>query len=157
MAKEERNQGGNANYTGDILEKFIQDRLHEKGYKYVARDKFEAAKYIGQPIYSKQFFVGESIYGNNLFCDFILYHPDKHKTGLIIEAKWQQSRGSVDEKYPYLILNINMKYPYDTVLLLDGGGYTKGAEKWIRGQVGNKLKKVFNMSEFQIWANKNHI
>ena len=151
-------QGGKtANYTGNVLEKFVQDRLNERGYTFVPREKFEPAKHIGQPIYTKQFFVGLSIYENNLFADFVLYHPQKHPNCLIIEVKWQQSAGSVDEKYPYLILNINMKHPYETVLLLDGGGYTKGAEKWVRGHVGNRLKKVMNMSEFQIWANKNHI
>lgn len=151
-------QGGRiANYTGNVLEKFVQDRLDERGYAFVTRDKFEAAKYIGQPIYTKQLLIGQSIYENNLFSDFVIYHPTKHANCLIIEVKWQQSAGSVDEKYPYLILNINMKFPYDTVLLLDGGGYTKGAEKWVRKQVGNKLKHVFNMSEFQIWANKGKI
>ena len=33
-------------------------------------------------------------------------------------------------------------------------GYKENALKWLRSQVGNNLKDVFNMSEFQIWANK---
>jgi hypothetical protein len=56
-----------------------------------------------------------------------------------------------------LIINIQTKYPHKTVLLLDGGGYKKGAEEWIRSQVGNNLTHVFNMSQFQTWVNKNNL
>jgi hypothetical protein len=30
----------------------------------------------------------------------------KFSDGLIIECKWQESAGSVDEKYPFVVLNI---------------------------------------------------
>ncbi len=92
-----------------------------------------------------------------MYCDFVIYHPEKHHKCLVIESKWQQTGGSVDEKYPYAILNIQMRYPYKTILLLDGDGYKKGAEKWIKRQVGNNLVQVFNMSGFQTWANKGGI
>ncbi len=146
-----------ANYTGNQLEKFIQDRLIERGYKFVPKDKFNPATYLQQPIYSKQFYIGKSIYDTNMYCDFILYHPEKHPQCLIIESKWQQIGGSVDEKYPYVILNIQHKYPHKTILLLDGGGYKKQAETWIRSQIGNNLLNVFSMVQFQTWANKGNI
>ena len=146
-----------ANYTGNQLEKFIQDRLIEKGYKFILRDKFKPSLYIQQPIYSKQYFIGKSIYDTNMYCDFVIYHPEKHPNCLIIESKWQQSGGSVDEKYPYAILNIQHKYPHKTILILDGGGYKKQAETWIRNQVGNNLLNVFSMSQFHTWANKGNI
>lgn len=150
-------QGSRANYTGNRLENFIENTLVEKGYAFIDKKKFKPAIYLEQPIYSKQVYIGQSIYDTNLYCDFIVYHPKKHKDCLIIESKWQQSGGSVDEKYPYLVINIQHKYPYPTVLLLDGGGYKEKAEKWIRSQVGNNFKKVFNMSEFQKWANKDNL
>ncbi len=151
-------QGGTtANYTGNRLEKFIEHTLNELGYKFVDKKKFEPAIYLEQPIYSKQFYVGKSIYETSMYCDFILYHPTKHKDCLIIESKWQQSKGSVDEKYPYLILNIQHKHPNKTILVIDGGGYKENALKWLHSQVGNNLLGVFNMSEFQIWANKGKI
>ncbi len=151
-------QGGTqANFTGNQLEKFIEFTLVNKGYKFIHKKKFDPACYLEQPIYSKQFFIGKSIYETNSYCDFIIYHPEKHPNKLIIESKWQQSAGSVDEKYPYLILNIQMKYPCESILLLDGGGYKKGSEDWIRSQIGNNLLNVFNMSEFQKWSNKGNI
>ena len=35
---------------------------------------------------------------------------------------------------------------FDTIIVLDGGGYSKGAEFWLKGQVGkNELLHVFNL------------
>lgn len=149
--------GTQANFTGKNLEQFIETNIQTAGYEFVHKKKFEPAVYFEQPIYSKQVYIGKSIYGTSIYCDFILYHPEKHPDKLIIEAKWQQSGGSVDEKYPYLIINIQTKYPHKTLLVLDGGGYKQGAEEWIKSQVGNNLLNVQSMSEFQIWANKGHI
>src|SRR5690606_14452889 len=150
----EKNQ---SNYTGTRLEKFIEDRLIEKEYQYVPRDKFKVATYLNQPIYSRQFHIGSSIYGTPMYCDFVLFHPEKWVNCLIIESKWQQSGGSVDEKFPYFVLNIQQKHPHQVIVLLDGGGYKQSAEIWLRGQVGNNLLKVFNMGEFQKWANQGNI
>ncbi len=147
-----------ANFTGTVLEQFIQERLNTAGYAYVPRKDFFPACYIEQPIYSRHVHVGKSIYETPIYCDYILYHPVKWPNKLIIESKWQQVGGSVDEKYPYLILNIQAKYPSKTILLLDGKGYKPGAERWLRGQSGNgNLLQVYNMMEFQAWANKGHL
>ena len=152
-------QGGTqANYTGTILEKFILDRLIEQGYTYIAPSRFTPTRFLGQPIYSRKFHIGQSIYDTSQYCDFIVYHPEKWPDNLVIESKWQEVGGSVDEKYPYLVLNIQMKYASPTILLLDGGGYKKGAEKWIRSQAGNgNLLLVFNMQQFTAWVNKGNL
>lgn len=146
-----------ANENGSNLETFIENLLVKNGYLFVPKKKFEPATYLKQPIYTKQFCVGTSIYETELFCDFIIYHQDKYPLCLVIESKWQQSTGSVDEKYPFLVLNIKTRTPYKTVLLLDGQGYKAQAEKWLRDQVDDKLLHVFNMSEFQKWTNKGNI
>ena len=113
---------------------------------------------MGQPIFTRRFDVGLSIYNTRQYCDFIIYHPERWPDNLIIESKWQQRSGSVDEKYPYLILNINMQYKSPTILLLAGSGYKKGAEHWIRSQVGTgNLRHVFNMPEFAAWVNGGNI
>jgi hypothetical protein len=85
-----------------------------------------------------RFDLGLSIYETPFYYDFILYHPQKWPQCLVIESKWQQVSGSVDEKYPHTILNINlnikMRSAYRSILLLDGGGYKPGAENWLRAQ-----------------------
>ena len=152
-------QGGTqANYTGTILEQFVLSRLHERGYTYMSPNRFTPARYLEQPIYSRRFHIGQSIYETPQYCDFILFHPQKWHDNLIIESKWQQAKGSVDEKYPYLILNIQRKYNCPTILILDGGGYKKGAEEWIRSQAGQgNLLQVFNMQQFAVWVNKGNL
>lgn len=146
-----------ANYTGTQLEKFINDRLIEKKYTFVSRDKFLAAAYLDQPIYTRQFHIGQSIYETELYCDFIIYHPQKHPQCLAIESKWQEVGGSVDEKFPFFVLNIQQRYNYKVIVLLDGGGYKKKAAEWLKNQRGNNLLEVFSMAEFQKWANRGHI
>ena len=150
-------QGTFANQTGSSLEQYINTMLHDKGYTFVEKKKFMDATYLPQPVYTRQFPIAKSIYDTQLYCDFLLYHPDKHPNCLIIESKWQQAGGSVDEKFPFLVMNIREKYPYATIIVLDGGGYKKKADEWLRKQVDNKIMHVFNMREFQIWSNGNEL
>jgi len=150
--------GARANLTGNALEKYVEHCLLSGGYIFVSRKVFKSVIGEGRPVYTKQFPAGTSIYNTPISADFAVYHPQKCPGCLIIEVKWQQVGGSVDEKYPYLVLNIQRRYPYHTILLLDGGGYKKGAEQWIRDQAGSgNLAYVFNMSQFQTWANKGGI
>jgi len=133
-------------------------RFDDRGYQFIPRNRFTPARILGQPIYTRKFHVGQSIYGTNQFCDFICYDPERWPDNLIIESKWQQSGGSVDEKYPYLVLNIQIQYQCPTILVLDGGGYKQGAERWIRTQVGHgNFRHVFNMVEFATWVNSGNL
>ena len=92
--------------------------------------------------------LGKSIYGKNRLVDVILYHPSLWPDCLCIQCKWQTSGGSVDEKYPYEVLSI-AKNDVDTIIILDGDGYSQGARQWLLDQAGkNRLKHVFNQGEF---------
>ena len=148
-----QSHGQRANYTGNSLEEFIFSTLIRKGYQSVEYRQFDAQRFLDQPIFTTHYPIARSIYDTQLYCDFVLFHPTKHPDNLIIESKWQQSRGSVDEKFPFLIANIKEKYPHATVIVLDGGGYKKEADLWLRAQIDGKLLHVFNMQEFQKWSN----
>ncbi len=140
------NPGGRANRRGRILEKAVIDLLLEN-YEKVTAKKFFALRELNQPIFSEQCIIGPDIYGKNRRVDFILYHPQRWPNCLVIQCKWQASSGSVEEKYPFEVLSIQ-KNEFPTIILLDGGGYTKGAENWIKGQAGNnKLLHVFSQGE----------
>ena len=116
-------QGGTvANNTGQNLEAFIENALIRHGYQFVDKAKFKPSIYLEQPIYSKQVFICKSIYDTNVYCDFILYHPEKYPDCLIIESKWQQTGGSVDEKYPDARI---FKYNKDKYAIGWNYGYTK--------------------------------
>ena len=144
--------------TGRHLELFIAERLLAHEYEEVSRQTIDCREYCTKPIFARQFPFKKGIYGTEVKVDFLLYHPEKHPSCLIIEAKWQQTGGSVDEKFPYLYLNL-IEFPYPSILVLDGGGYRAGAEKWIRSRtrLSNKFNHVFSMSEFQIWANNGNL
>jgi hypothetical protein len=145
--------GTKANITGNRLEKFVEQALQDAGYIEFLGHKlqvFDNRKTIGGKQYLKQLRVGETIYSTSRKCDFFIVNRDKFENDLIIECKWQQSGGSVDEKYPFLLHNI-VKTGIPTVILLDGGGFKRAAMKWLKDQVGGNsaLKGVWNMSEFQ--------
>ena len=108
------------------------------------------------PSFARQVKIGYTIYGTDLISDFFLYHPRKWPNGLAIEAKWQQTTGTVDEKFPYFVMNI-WSSEYQTVFVLDGGGYREGAERWVRSMRKHNLIHVFNMSEFQTWVNQGNL
>ena len=151
--EKKQTHGARANYTGSSLEEFIYSILVRKGYKFVERREFDAQRFLEQPIFTVHYPIARSIYDTQMYCDFLIFHPAKHASNLIIESKWQQSGGSVDEKFPFLVANIREKYPHATVVVLDGGGYKKNADRWLRAQVDGKLLHVFNMREFQTWSN----
>lgn len=138
--------------SGNPLTSLVEDTLLRRGYQFVNKNRFRAATYLEQPIYSKHFNIGRSIYGTPIYCHFIVYHPHKHQNCLVIEYIWQKTSGSVDEKFPYLVSNIKEKYQYNCIILIDGDGYRKEAEKWLRDQVGGKLWNVFGTSEFKKWV-----
>ena len=101
--KSTNNNGGSlANSNGRNLETCVQNNIMEYGYDYIQAKKFfSVCKCSKKCLYSKHVWVGNSIYHKRRYCDFILFHPIKYPNYLIIECKWQQTPGSVEEKYPF--------------------------------------------------------
>lgn len=152
------NGGQQANHTGNALERFVEHTLKERGYTEFINHKdqvFAMRNTIGGKQYSKQPYCGLSIYETKRNCDFLIMNQERFPDGLIIECKWQQTPGSVDEKYPFAVHNI-MKIGVPTVILIDGGGYKKQALVWLKGQAGKDraLVGVYTMPEFQAVVNK---
>ena len=116
-------------------------------YQQVSHSRFFALQELDQPIFAEQVPVGTDIYGKGRRVDFILYHPRRWREGLVIQCKWQSSQGTVDQKFPFEVLSIQMN-EFPTIIVLDGGGYSKGAETWLRGQAGkNKLLHVQSLGQ----------
>ena len=128
-------QGRKAVRAGETAETFIYQMFRQRGY----------------PV-ERQVEIGLNIYGYPTRCDFIVRRLPGLAAGLIIESKWQQAGGSVDEKYPFLVANIRAWYPHPTIILADGGGARPGAIQWLRSQVdGRKLIGVYSFSELIKW------
>ncbi len=156
-------QGGRAVVYGNVLERTVETILQVHGYIEICRDLPKKRRrdwlvYSSEPSkrYARQVYIGSGIYGTDIYVDFYIYNCVAIPQGLIIECKWQQSGGSVDEKLPYLNLNIQNCYPAPAVVLIDGEGMKKGAIKWLTQQVGSNpnLLAVHNLTHFMIWGNK---
>ncbi|HLP88845.1 MAG TPA: PD-(D/E)XK nuclease superfamily protein [Nostocaceae cyanobacterium] len=153
-------QGARANKSGNILEANVEAVLH--GYNY-----FQIGNYITQELilnasllpkrYGREVNIGLGIYHTELKVDFYIIGIPSFKSGLIIECKWQESSGSVDEKFPYLNLNIQYNYPAPTIVILGGIGMREGAVNWLKDRVKDNpnLIAVFSLDRFIAWANKN--
>lgn len=149
--------GKRANRTGKVLESFAEGVIADTGYEKVSSQKFFAMREMDQPIYSSQCETGNDIYGKRRRVDFILYHPKKWPNNLVIQCKWQASSGSVDEKYPFEVLSIQLN-EYKTIIILDGKGYSTGAEQWLKSQVGkDKLIYVHNQGDFQRFSSQGRL
>jgi len=146
------------NETGKYLENAVEEALRQKGYfEYgdkTAQGKTEAFRnrhLLDGKQYIKQVHVGETLYGTKRKVDFFVISEKlstNETTGLIIECKWQQSPGSVDEKFPYLLECIK-KTAVGTYVVVDGKGCKPKAEEWLKEQVSyeNHLFKVCSLVE----------
>lgn len=139
-------QGGRANRRGRTLERAISELLDEE-YQRVTPGRFFALRALRQPIYAAEVYIGSDIYNKRRRVDFLLYHPHRWPDNLVIQCKWQASRGSVEEKYPFEVLSIR-RSEFKTIIVLDGGGYSQGAQLWLQSQAGEgKLLHVFNLGD----------
>lgn len=156
--------GGKANQSGNTLEKAVAAILD--AHEYVSLSPYIPKKqrlawllntHDTPKRYGRQVCIGPGIYETDIFVDCYLIDAEKYPKGLIIECKWQQSHGSVDEKLPYVNLNIEHCYPCPAVVLIDGGGMKPGAIAWLEKQVGlnPNLLAVYDLTSFMVWANNN--
>jgi len=159
-----------AESTGSVAESTVRGVLTGRGYVELSvQDALETRPEVEQTamirdfarrprparLFVAQYPIGQSIYGLPLNTDFWVRGGPGLPTGLAIEVKWQQSTGSVDEKFPYLVHNIKECYPCPALVIADGGGQRPGALHWLRGQVAGNLLAVFSLAEFLAWANRN--
>lgn len=157
-------QGRLANRSGNTLEKTVVGTLTSIGFEFVKyRDYLKKKELYGKELllYNVPF---TTIYNHQGNTEFLLL-SEKYRLEIRIECKWQQSSGSVDEKYPYLYLNCIEAMPEkNIIILIDGGGAKIGALEWLKYAAQNKLYTteqnkdknvmVMNLSEFLIWVNK---
>ena len=155
-------QGGLAASSGNTLERTVIATLESKGFETV-RFRVWAKK---PHKYGKELLLTnvpfETIYGHNGNTEFLV-KSERYSLEIRIECKWQQSSGSVDEKFPYLYLNCIQQMPEKTIIIIvDGGGAKQGAVDWLRQAAESKLFQnsqnetdiqVMNLAEFLIWAN----
>jgi hypothetical protein len=128
-------QGRQANRSGRAAEDMLARTLISRGCQV-----------------AQQVVMGKTIYGTDLRVDILVSNLAAFPGGLVIESKWQDCGGSVDEKFPFLVENIKTCLPVPAIVVLDGAGYRDGARAWLRSKVdGDRLVAVFDVAEFMSW------
>jgi hypothetical protein len=160
------NPSNKANKTGSTLEQMVESTLQKNEYipqKRIVtkKEKLESLRTYSlfPKRYDKEVYIGTGIYDTDIYVDFFIIGIKRFDAGLIIECKWQQEGGSVDEKYPYLNLNIEQCYPAPTMVVLAGKGMRQKASDWFQKQVSKNpnLVAVYpSLDDFLVWAN-NHL
>lgn len=101
-----------------------------------------------------------TLYGSKGRTEFLLLSASRG-LNIRIEAKWQSSHGSVDEKLPHLYLNALKAMPEDTVfIVIDGPGWRPGGLAWLKKAAEErafsdrpeKTVRVMGLDEFRSWA-----
>lgn len=161
---DEIKQGAFANITGNTLEQIVLNTLVPKGFEVVNYpDYIKPNLLLGKELVVRNV-PYRTIYGHPGKTEFLVL-SEKYGLEMRIECKWQQSPGSVDEKFPYLYLNCVEAMPErDIMIIVDGGGAKAGAVTWLRETarqqryipVGETIKNihVVTLSEFVVWAHK---
>ncbi|RIV18187.1 4-diphosphocytidyl-2C-methyl-D-erythritol kinase [Alicyclobacillaceae bacterium I2511] len=156
-------QGGYANSSGSTLERTVIHTLEDKGFVGVPYGTYrKAPEQYGTEILLRNV-PYTTIYGHQGKTEFLL-QSEEYGLQIRIECKWQQSSGSVDEKFPYLYLNCVETMPEQTIfILVDGGGAKQGAVDWLRRAASQRMYlapesekqiRVLSLGEFIGWANK---
>lgn len=155
--------GTRANRTGRVLESQVEAAFRSHGYVIVKYPEYRshAGRYIGQRVLLKNV-PYTSIYRHRGYSEFVAIDPAQDRS-VRIECKWQQSPGSVDEKFPYVYLNAveAMTEPH-VIIIVDGGGAKADAVSWLRRTVeqrryrdpeDTRVVQVMDIREFIVWAN----
>lgn len=157
-------QGGSyAVSSGRILEGIVENSLLTKGLTVVTYKDWIKNKpaYGGELLIKKVPY--EGLYKHASNTEFLVVSR-AHNIETRIECKWQQSSGSVDEKFPYLFLNCTEKMTEPQIIvLLDGGGAKQGAIDWFKRSCENfnhnseknsgRRVELMSTVEFLQWVN----
>ena len=164
MKRSSITQGGTANRQGRILEQTIIPTFLDRGFEIVKHSDWKKKPdNYGTEVLLKHV-PYTTIYSHRGYTEFLALSK-QYNLNHRIECKWQQSSGSVDEKFPYLYLNCIEAMPEPNIIIVAGGGGMKeGAIRWLKRAVSerrylpanaeSKNIKIFAIEEFLLWANK---
>jgi len=126
-----------ANRSGKVAEDFIDSLLLSVGVAF-----------------RRQVVIGRTIFDERHKVDFLVSNLREFPQGLVIESKWQDVGGTVDEKFPYVVENIHLsKMP--TIVIVHGGGCRPGALAWLYDRRdGVYLVEVFGLEGFISWVHR---
>ena len=138
------------NHHGLVMENQIASILRSKKYTQftASNDGVDSI-----PWFIPQYRKFETLYKTQMRLDFLVFHPEKWPDKLALECKWQSSGGTVDEKFPYLVLSLAKVPEASCAVLLAGGGYRAEALDWLKRQQTDRLSVIEGLDSIVKWAN----
>jgi hypothetical protein len=149
------NSGRRANHNGKGLENFLAGKLEENGFIWCKDSAWLYRNRVSLKtrMYAKQVYVGLDQYGDKRIVDFFIVDNVIFPKSHIWEAKWQQSAGSIDEKFAHLRDTIRHT-GIPTTVIVGGGGCRPNRLEWFKRQSdGRVFCAVWTMEELQIAVN----
>lgn len=151
--------GARAVTNGQALERLIESAIVARDFTAVSHADWAAkpSAYPTDVLVKNAPFT--TVYGSQGHTEFVVKSP-RLNGDIRIEAKWQQTPGSVDEKLPYLYLNasrFDAMPEAHVIIVIDGAGWREGALAWLRQAAQTpppgKRIDVFDLAQFLAWAN----
>jgi len=154
-------RGKRAFESGKELENSVETLLEKSGFVAQLHSKWKDEGCLLGEILLKNV-PYETIYGEKGYMEFLLLSA-KRSRSIRIECKYQGSSGSVDEKLPYLYLNLIEKIPENEIIVvIEETGMKQGAVPWLKNAVTekrytdqhnrNKQIRIMNWVEFKEWV-----
>jgi len=139
--------GHTANLNGNGFENSVEGIINTKtGYSSIVNSKAKSKTdvLIRQYPYT-------TMYGHNGRLDYMLNHGGK---SYFIECKLQTVAGSVDEKLPYTLMNMN-QHDGVKIIVIDGDGWKDGAVDWLYDASKTTDVLVMDLENFEKFIEKN--
>ena len=122
--------------------------------------RWKEACLVAERVFSSDVVIKDDkdIYGAPMKVDFVYMDPGRRTPCVVIHARWQQVGGSVDQKFPFFMLNAK-KCRYPVIFVLGGDGFKAGARKWLESEArrAKNVLHVFSEEQFQEWANNGNL
>ena len=154
-------QGAQANKNGRVFELMMIPIFKDAGFEIFSEADFKKNSIQNT---KKKYVIKNSSY-NTIYnevgrTEFVIVFNDRK---IRVEAKYQSVPGSIDEKYPYMLLNGIYRYPEkEIIFVVDGSGYKPGARKWLEDHINNnwlnykeqgKTITLMTITQFANWFN----
>ena len=158
-------QGAQANKNGKVFEQMMIPIFKNSGFEIFKETdltkksvKAKLAAGLKKYVITNASYI--TIYASGGRTEFVIVDDPRR---IRVEAKYQTAAGSVDEKFPYMLLNGIYQYPESEIIfVVDGGGYKQGARDWLKNKIAEnwldyksngKDIKLMTITEFANWFN----
>jgi hypothetical protein len=149
--------GSKATKTSQNFRAQIKTTFEVNGFSEISAEEMQVILSdrtpVSIPVFARNVEIGHDIYGNQWRADFVYA---RGRVRRVVHARWQQSSGSVDQKFPFFVENAK-RLEFKSIFVLGGDGFKKGARAWLSSQKSLKIREVLSEEEFQEWANNGNL